>query len=232
MSARNTPFAARENTVHNGQNPQIDSTNDANQVADTAQPAKSRRDKPLSAKQLQFIDEYLIDRNGTKAYQRVCPGVSDAAAAVSASKLLRIAKVKAIIAEKCAETSEKLVLTREMCIAQYQRLAFSDPRKLFDAYGRIKPVHELDDDSAAALQGMDLDYQRNEAGEFTPVLKIKMADRKGALDSIMKAQGWNSAEKHEVTGKGGKPIEHAVRVVLVPPKQRADVSVKTIESGD
>jgi len=115
-----------------------------------------------------------------------------------------------------------------MCLAQYQRIAFSDPRKLFDAYGQIKPIHELDDETAAALQGMDLDYQRNETGEFTPVLKVKMGDRKAALDSIMKAQGWNSAEKHEVTGKGGKPIEHAVRVVLVPPKQRAEVITRQL----
>lgn len=45
-----------------------------------------------------FVDEYLIDRNGTAAYIRVYPEASRAAAAVAASRLLRKANVKAAIA--------------------------------------------------------------------------------------------------------------------------------------
>ena len=182
----------------------------------------------LTPRELDFVREYLIDLHGTKAYRRAFPHVKESTARTNAAKLLAKASILAAITVEREKTANKLELTREAVIAQYQRIGFSDPRKLFDAYGQIKPIHELDDDAAAAVQGVELDYQKQPDGEFTPVLKIKLADRKSALDSIMKAQGWNSAEKHEHTGKNGGAIETLTRVVLVPPKEKAQVNKRPI----
>lgn len=190
--------------------------------------------KALSEKQQNFIREYLIDLNGTQAYMRVFPDTTEKSARTLASRLLANVNVQAAIARERAKSAKKLDLSREMVLEQYQRLGFSDPRKMFDAYGQPKPITELDDDTAAAVQGFEIEMRQVDGPDAppVPVLKIKMADRKTALDSIMKAQGWNSAEKHEVTGKGGGAIEHSVRVVLVPPKQKAEVLTRPIEQID
>lgn len=193
--------------------------------------AKDATDKGLTPKQRDFVAQYLIDMNGTQAYLRVSPGVTEKSAGVAATRLLADARIQDAIATARADSAKRLELTRDDVIAQYRRIGFSDPRKFFDAHGQLKPIHELDDDTAAALQGFDVEMRMLDGVDEppVPVVKVKWADRKTALDSIMKAQGWNSAEKHEVTGKGGKPIEHAVRVVLVPPKQKAEVTVKPLK---
>lgn len=184
----------------------------------------------LTPKQQRFVEEYLIDLNASKAAIRA--GYSARTAGSQAHDLLKKPEIQLAIAQARARTAQRLELTRDMIIEQYRRIGFSDVRKFFDAYGQLKPITELDDETAAAVQGFEVEMQRtdpNPDAPPVPVLKVKWADRKAALDSIMKAQGWNSAEKHEVTGKGGNPIEHAVRVVLVPPKEKAQVETRPIQ---
>lgn len=189
--------------------------------------------KKLTQKQADFVREYLVDLNATKAYMRVYTGSSEGAARRNASRLMTNDVIQAAISAERQKTAESIGLTRERVLAQYERLGFSDPRKIFDAYGQIKPITDLDDDTAAAIQGIEVEYRQLDGPDSdpVPVLKIKMADRKAALDAIMKAQGWNSAEKHEVTGKNGQPIQHAVRVVLVPPKEKAVVTTRQLDKA-
>ena len=200
----------------------------------TSQASARAEERTLTAKQQAFIDEYLIDLNGTQAYLRAFPGVKETTARANAARLLANADIQDAIAEKRAKTAEKLEITREMAIQQLGRLSFSDPRKLYDAYGRIKPIHELDDDTAAAVQSIEVEMRQIDGLDEppVPVLKVRMADRKGALDSLIRAQGWNMPDKIEHTGKNGGPIEHDVRVVLVPPKQKAEVAVTPIRQSD
>ncbi|MEY9435567.1 terminase small subunit [Bradyrhizobium elkanii] len=187
---------------------------------------------PLNDKQQRFILEYLIDFNASQAAIRA--GYSPKTAGSQAHDLLKKPEIQTAIAEARDRTSNRLELTRDQVIEQYRRLGFSDIRKAFDAYGQIKPIAELDEETAAAIQGYEVEMRMLDGPDAppVPVLKVKWADRKGALDSIMRAQGWNSAEKHELTGKGGGAIEHAVRVVLVPPKQKAEVETRQIERDE
>lgn len=175
-----------------------------------------------------FAREYLIDLNGTQAAIRA--GYSARTAGAQAHMLLKKLEVQALITKLRQESAERLDLTRDKMIQQYQRIGFSDVRKLFDAYGQIKPVTDLDDDTAAAIQGIDVEVRQIDGPDAppVPVIKVRLADRKAALDSIMKAQGWNEPEKHEHTGKDGGEIKHAVRVVMVPPKQKAVTSTKAL----
>lgn len=184
--------------------------------------------RSLNEKQERFAAEYVIDLNATQAAIRA--GYSPKTAGNQAHDLLKKPEIQAIIDELRTERAKSLQMTREDVLRQYQRLGFSDPRKLYDAYGQIKPVHELDDDTAAAVQAIEVEQRMIDGPDAPPVtvLKIKMSDRKAALDSIMKAQGWNMPDKHEHTGANGGAIEHAVRVVLVPPKQKAETTVKPI----
>lgn len=193
---------------------------------------KKRRNQPLNDKQKRFILEYLIDFNATQAAIRA--GYSAKTAGSQAHKLLLNPEIQAAIRREQEKTANRLTLTREKVLEQYARIAFSDSRAFFDKDGRLLPVPELDDDASAALQSYEVEMRLLDGPDQppVPVLKVRWADRRAALDSIMRAQGWNMPDKHELTGKDGGAIEQSVRVVVVPPKEQAEVSVKPLERDD
>lgn len=59
--------------------------------------------KPLSPHHQDFVDEYLRDFNGTRAYSAAYPRASSYTARVNASKLLTNTNIKAHIAARIAE---------------------------------------------------------------------------------------------------------------------------------
>lgn len=72
------------------------------------------------------------------------------------------------------------------------RLAFFDIRKLTDAEGNPLPINQLDDDTAAAIQGLELATERmrgDEDGAETVVRKYKVADKNVALERLFKHLG-------------------------------------------
>jgi len=169
-------------------------------------------------KRERFAREYLQDHNGTKAAIRA--GYSEKSAHVTASRLLSDAKVSERIHELTqqlhAKLEKKTEITRERVLQEYAKLAFFDPRKLFDENGNPKKITELDDDTAAAIAGLEVNSQlalvevEGEKPETRDVLstvrKYKIVDKKAALDSIAKHLGMFAPIKHEVTGKDGAPL--------------------------
>ena len=65
----------------------------------------------LTIRQTRFVDEYLIDYNGTQAAIRA--GYSKMAAKEQASRLLTNANVKALIGQKHIETEIRLQISRD-----------------------------------------------------------------------------------------------------------------------
>lgn len=64
----------------------------------------------LSAKQQAFVDQYLIDRNATRAYLEVYKGKVTSAGA-SGARLLKDARIAAEVARRVAVVSEKAGVT-------------------------------------------------------------------------------------------------------------------------
>lgn len=170
-----------------------------------------------------FCREFVrLNGHGTKA--AIAAGFAKAGAHVTASRLLKNPKIAARIEELEKQLHEKLEkkteITRERVLQEYAKLAFFDPRKLFDEDGNPKKITELDDDTAAAIAGLEVNSQllTDEAlveveGEdpenrdvLSVVRKYKIADKKAALDSIAKHLGMFAPIKHELTGKDGTPL--------------------------
>ena len=122
-----------------------------------------------------FCQEYVVDLNGTQAYIRA--GYSERGAEASASKLLANPKVKARIAELQAKVASKLEITAERVLMETARIAYSDPRKLFNEDGSLKHIKDLDDDTAAAISGIEYDGT---------VRKIRRYDKNAALANLGK----------------------------------------------
>ena len=162
----------------------------------------------LTPKQQRFVEEYLVDLNATQAAIRA--GYSERTAEVIGHENLRKPKIQGFIDKALAERTERTQITADKVLREYARLGFFDPRKLFNDDGSPKGIQELDDDTAAVLAGlevMEIYEGRGEDRQFVGHLKkYKLADKKGALDSIAKHLGM-FIDRHEISGPGGGPVQ-------------------------
>lgn len=124
------------------------------------------------------------------------------------------------------KAAERLEATRERVLSELCRLAYVDPRDLFETFTitpepakpgdkpqpitsiRLRPITELEADTARAIKSV---HFHESTGE---IASIRLIDKKGALDSIAKSLGM-FRETVEHVGADGKPIQHTVKVVFV-----------------
>ncbi len=149
-------------------------------------------DTPLSDAEKTFVAAYMIDRNGAAAYRAVRPNATPITARVTGSQWLSKPNVRAAVDAAIAKLNNKLELTAERTLREIARLAYFDPRKLLDPKGNPLPLNELDDDTAAAIAGLEVQSIELGSGENAlpaVVKKYKLADKKGALDMAAKHLG-------------------------------------------
>lgn len=133
----------------------------------------------LNDKMKRFVAEYLVDQNALQACIRA--GYSTNSARVHSNRLMQNPAVKAAIDAKLGKVLNKLEITAERVLLERARLAFFDPRKLFDAKGKPLAIHQLDEDTAAIVAGFDL-----ERGKLA---KVKLADKNSSLTALEKHLG-------------------------------------------
>lgn len=158
----------------------------------------------LTPKQEKFCQEYLVDLNATQAAIRT--GYSKKSAKVIGCENLTKPDVQRKIAELRANLADTNQVTPERLMKEYARLGFFDARKLFNNDGSPKNIHDLDDDTAAAVVGLDTAQIGNTDVGIGTILKYKLADKRAALDSMSKTLGTFLPEKHEHTGANGAPL--------------------------
>ncbi len=171
----------------------------------------------LTMLQERFVQEYLADPelNATAAYARAGYTATGQAARTAASRLLKNPAVKAAIDAVRAASAAKFEITRERVMQEYAALAFTDPRRFFRDDGTLKHPTELDDATAAALKEFEVEEEYEDIPEredeaqphggklkrtrkhrtaVGQTAKVKWADKKGALDSIVRLMGWLKEE--------------------------------------
>ena len=166
----------------------------------------------LTDKVKTFVAEYMVDFNATHAYQRVNPNVADNTARSAASRLMAQPEVQELVAQAMKDRLQRIALTVERVDQEIARLALSDVRKLYNPDGTLKPIHELDDDSAAALASVEV---TEIAGMPMSVRKVKTYDKVAALTLAAKRLGILT-EKLSVGGATDLPpisIQEAARRV-------------------
>lgn len=146
--------------------------------------------KQLTPQQEKFAREYLIDRNATQAAIRA--GYSPKTARQQGQRLLSHVALQQVVqqaAHKAAKQVSKsisgLEVSVERILKERARLAFFDPRKMFDEHGQPLPVASLDDDTAACIAGYELDPEK-----FTT--KVKLASKDASLTALEKHLGMYS----------------------------------------
>lgn len=138
-----------------------------------------------------FVAAYLTNgRNGTQA--AISAGYSTKGASVCATRLLADPRISAQVAVAVEKANAITGLTVERTLQEVGRLAFFDPRKLFRD-GAMIPVHELDDDTAAAIASLEHDNITSGEGESLKTVgitrKLKLHSKTAALEMAMRHLG-------------------------------------------
>ena len=171
----------------------------------------------MTPKQKLFVEEYLVDLNATQAAIRA--GYSDKNASQIGTQLLGKTSVAERIQKALAERKQRTEITADMVLRELARIAFSDTRKLYNDDGSMKLPHELDDDTAASLAGVDTFEETSEGMVIGYTRKVKRWDKAKALELLGKHLGMFT-EKREITGPNGSPLHPPQLVVnFVKPEQ-------------
>lgn len=144
------------------------------------------KDRQLNPKQTAFCHEYIVDLNAKRAAMRA--GYSVKTAEVIGYQLLQNTLVAAKLEELRTKQQTRTGISADRALREAARLAFFDIRKLCDASGNPIPIQDLDDDTAAAIQGLELSSEKDGEG-FTTVRKYKVADKNAALERVFKHLG-------------------------------------------
>jgi phage terminase small subunit len=143
----------------------------------------------LTPKQQRFAAEYCVDLNATAAYRRAGYRAHGNAAEACASRVLSNAKVQQAIQEKEKIAAKRLEVNTENVLRATSALAFSDIRKLFNGDGSPKSVQELDDETAAAIQSIEIGQMMSEGKVIGRMCKIKLCDKNTAQERLFKHLG-------------------------------------------
>jgi len=143
--------------------------------------------RKLTGKQAKFVVEYLKDDNATQAAIRA--GYSKTVAAEAGSENLRKPYIAEIINDHLDAQQARTLITADKIIREYARLGFYDVRRLFDESGSLKRIVDLDADTQAIIAGIDVVTIGNSDRGVGEIAKIRLVDRKGALDSLARHFG-------------------------------------------
>lgn len=155
--------------------------------------SKINKEAQLTERQLKFIDEYLVDLNGTQAAIRA--GYSRKGAETTGSKLLVNTKVSARIAARRLELQEKTQITQEWVLNRLLEIS----NKCIQAV----PVMEFDPVAKEMRQKKALNDKGEEVGVF-------MFDSNGAnkaTELIGKHLGFFEKDNRQINVFQGIQIE-------------------------
>lgn len=158
----------------------------------------------LNDKQRRFAEEYLIDLNATQAAIRA--EYSEKTAYSQGQRLLKNDEVQALVQELMAARAKRTEITADNVLAELAKHAFLDPKSFFDDSGNLKNIHEIPDEAAVALAGLDVfeEYEgRGQDREFLGYTKkIKFTDKLKALISLGEHLGLFNKKEADQQGLG------------------------------
>lgn len=173
---------------------------------------RGRRHDWIPPKRRRFALEFLKDLNATQAALRA--GYSPKTANEQGCQLLANINVQLLIQQAMDARSQRTEITVDRVLQEVARLAFADLRALYDEHGKLKPITQLDDDTAATVAGFEV-LRRLEPGpngEPLPleVVKLKTWDKTANLTLLMRHLKLLT-DKMEHSGDPDRPIQVSMR---------------------
>ena len=175
----------------------------------------------LTAAQMMFVREYLIDFNGAAAARRA--GYNGEALDVQVQKLLKTPAVQDAIVGMMKDRCQRLEVTGDMIVAELAKIAFSD----------ITELTEWTDNQVTLKESVNLPTSITRAiAEVSQAptsegmaVRVRMYDKMAALSLLAKHTGVIGTTKHIHTGADGGPIQYQ----NLPVSTLKDISKRLIE---
>jgi phage terminase small subunit len=144
---------------------------------------------PLTIREEKFCFEYLATGgNGTQAFLRVNPLMTDGSAHVAANRLLRKATVQARIAELRQELASREVMSLAERRARLTAIGRGDQSDIWETLPggrqRMRPLDEMTPQQRLAIQELI-----EEEGRYGPKRKVKLYSSVDAIDLLNRMDG-------------------------------------------
>ena len=178
----------------------------------------------LSTKQQRFVDEYMIDFNGTQAAIRA--GYSPRTAGSQAYQLVTDDRIQAELKSRTAKLSEHASITVAEIVERLAAILRANMRD----YLRLTAKGELAVDFSratpqqmAAVQTFEMDRAAGEDADGPKKFRLRLYDKIAAADKLLRYLG-AYRDRVEHSGPDGGPIE------LAPPQLNNEQRLKAILS--
>lgn len=163
------------------------------------------KEKKLTRKEQKFCNQYSIHFNGTRA--AIEAGYSPKSAANIAWENVRKPHIKNYIALLTEQALADAGVNQRRVLEEYARIAYFNPKQLFDEKGNPIPIHLLDDSTASILSSLEYNETEVKTNKRTKttvfVKKVKWASKEAALFNLMKHLGL-AKEQIDITSKGNE----------------------------
>jgi phage terminase small subunit len=185
-----------------------------------------KREKKLNRRQIRFIKEYMKDHNASAAARRA--GYKGQANVVGPLLLANVS-VAAELDKQCEELFEKIDVTDQMILNEVRKLGFFNAKRCFDANGNPLEIHEMDDDTAAAIAGFEFVTLYDGSGEqrhaFGQLRKFKIADKRGALELLGRHRKlWTDKVEHGLDDDTKRFLATKLDLTNATPEQLAELT--------
>ncbi len=158
--------------------------------------------RKLTNKQANFVAEYQKDMNATQAAIRA--GYSSKSAEVIAAHLVKKSQVTEAIEKAMKSRLQKIGVYAERVLTELARVGLSDIRSLYDDEGRLKHPKDWDENTAAAIAGVEVMEEFEGKGKDKKYVgttkKVRVFDKVRALEHLGKHLGIFPTEKKEEDG--------------------------------
>ncbi len=139
-----------------------------------------------------FAEHWANNRNQIKAYIHAYPHASVNHARRDASRLFADSRVQAEIRRVIERWTDHSVIKLVELEHELSRLGRSDVRLLFDERGNVRPPHEWDADTAAAVSSYQEEERWEGRGEDrvkVTTRKVRLAEKHGPLRTLAEMKG-------------------------------------------
>lgn len=173
-------------------------------------------DAKLTGHQEKFALGVACGKTQADAYREAYPRSKkwkDVTLWAEASRLMANHKVSTRVKELKERITNTGIASAERVLLEASRIALFDPRKLFFDDGMPKPITALDDDTAAALAGLDVVEEFEGSGEDRKFVgytkKYKVSDKNVALEKLFKHHGLYEKDNEQVSN----PLTELVKAI-------------------
>lgn len=168
--------------------------------------------------QARFVDEYPVDLNGKRAAMRA--GCPEKSAEVTASKWLRISKVRAALDAKLEARAERVEVKADDVLRELQTFGHFDPKDCFGSDGNLLSPPDMPEHARRALQSFDIEEIWEGKG-----------DERRQVGVVKKVKFWNKPQGLELLGKHIKLFTESIEVKTdeLTDEQRAERAAAIFE---